>query len=283
MLIFKKSSDIIHHINQLKKKRKDIGFVPTMGALHAGHLSLIDTAKKKSNIVVCSIFVNPTQFNEPDDLKKYPRTVEKDTEMLLKVGCDILFLPEAAEIYPVGLDTTVDIDLGHLDKVLEGKHRKGHFAGVMQVVKRLLDIVQPHQLFMGQKDFQQFTIIDHMLKTLNIPTKLVVCPIIREEDGLAMSSRNVLLPEKDRKIVPLIHKTLEYIKKNLSKKTPDEMIKEGLQKLDIPEFEVEYLAIVDGTTLLPVKSFEDSNYIVALTAVRVGDVRLIDNVIIKNK
>ncbi len=175
-------------LNTYRKQGLTIGFVPTMGALHAGHLSLIRQSAKKNDIVVCSIFVNPTQFNNASDLAKYPRTLKKDGQLLESAGCHLLFAPSVDEIYPPGLDTEVKFSFKGLDKMMEGRFRPGHFKGMAQVVKRLLDLVQPHDLYMGQKDFQQFTIVAHMIKTLKLPIQLVVCPIMREAHGLAMSS-----------------------------------------------------------------------------------------------
>ena len=175
-------------LNTYRKQGLTIGFVPTMGALHAGHLSLIQQAAKKNDIVVCSIFVNPTQFNNASDLAKYPRTLKKDGQLLETAGCHLLFAPSVDEIYPPGLDTEVHFSFKGLDKMMEGRYRPGHFKGMAQVVKRLLDLVLPNDLYMGQKDFQQFTIVAHMIKTLKLPIRLVVCPIMREAHGLAMSS-----------------------------------------------------------------------------------------------
>ena len=190
MFIFKKTEDLRNFLQQKNNVTHDVGFVPTMGALHEGHLSLIRMSKSSNSLCICSIFVNPTQFNQTADLQKYPRTTSKDISLLAKVGCDVLFLPDESEVYPSDLDTSVKIDMNGLDTVMEGEFRPGHFAGVMQVVKRLLDITQPTHLYMGQKDFQQFSIIKHMIKQLDMPVNLVMAPTVREENGLAKSSRN---------------------------------------------------------------------------------------------
>lgn len=264
-----------------RKKGKSIGFVPTMGALHKGHMSLIRMAREQCDVVVCSIFVNPTQFNEKSDLKKYPRTLKQDMEMLIEEGTDYLFHPSVDEVYPDGEDISVEIDLNGLDRQMEGAFRPGHFAGVVQVVHRLLDIVKPDQLFMGQKDFQQFTIIQHMIDQLKMPVDLVVCPIMREEDGLAMSSRNRRLDPNIRKKAGILNKTLKWIKKNMDELTPAQASKEAINKMTIPGFKPEYVTIINGHTLKPIRSFDAHDSVVVCTAVWAGDVRLIDNLILK--
>ena len=281
MLLFKNVNDLQSYLKQLQKKKKTIGFVPTMGALHQGHLSLIKQAKEKSDIVVCSIFVNPTQFNDASDLEKYPRTAGKDINLLTSEQTDVLFMPPAEEVYPPNLDTSLELDFGDLADVMEGKFRPGHFDGMAQVVKRLLDIVQPNALFMGQKDFQQLTIVRSMLTQLDMKVELVMCPIIREKDGLAMSSRNVRLTPKHRKLAIKLSQTLEEAKKLIGKKSPQQIKKIAMEKLSIAEFKPEYFDIVDGITLQDVNDFEGTNFAVACTAVWVGKVRLIDNLILK--
>jgi len=281
MEIFETVLDLKEAVNELKGRGKTIGFSPTMGALHQGHASLLAESKKRDDISVCSIFVNPTQFNDKNDLKKYPKTLDLDIQILEDVGCDILFKPSAEEIYPENLEHFT-LDLGMLDKVMEGEKRPGHFKGMVQVVKRLLDIVEPDQLYMGQKDFQQFTIVRHMIKTFNLPTRLVVCPIIREADGLAMSSRNLRLQKSIRSRAHNIYKTLKASKDWL-KYIPVKYTKvKAMNALDITDFSPEYFEIVDGNTLLPVEDYRSVNYVVACTAVWAGDVRLIDNMIYRN-
>lgn len=281
---------IIHDVPQLqsviaklKSQGKSIGFVPTMGALHSGHISLINQAAENCDIVVCSIFVNPTQFDNKDDLTKYPRTLDTDAQLLVKNGTHILFAPGVDDIYPDGMDAGMKIDLNGLDKVMEGEFREGHFDGVVQVVHRLLDIVKPDELFMGQKDFQQFTIIQYMIDLLEMPIKLVVCPIMREDHGLAMSSRNVRLSPEMREKAAILYKTLKSAKRNLKKKPVSEIIEKSMKKLSKPPFKAEYFKIVNGHTLRDIKSIEESDYIVACLAVWAGDVRLIDNMILKTK
>lgn len=282
MILFKRVSDLQKYLNSLRNKELQIGFAPTMGALHKGHSSLIARSKADNHVTVASIFVNPTQFNDKKDLEKYPRTPEKDMEMLEEAGCDVLFMPDVEDVYPNGTTPSVKFNFGKLDRVLEGTFRPGHFDGMAQVVYRLLDIVKPDRLYMGQKDFQQQTIVASLIAQTQMKTELVVCDIVRESDGLAMSSRNVRLPEEDRAAAPLIYKTLQAAADMLGEYSPAEIQKIAVGKLrNEPRFKLEYFEIVDGRTLLPIRLFEDTDYAVALTAVWVGDVRLIDNMILK--
>ncbi|HHH53184.1 MAG TPA: pantoate--beta-alanine ligase [Bacteroidetes bacterium] len=280
MQIFVNEKAVKNRIDFLKSRGKKIGFVPTMGALHQGHISLIEQSKNDCDITVCSIFVNPTQFNNKEDLIKYPRTIEQDIEKLKKSGVDILFKPTEKVIYPVGMDLSVEIDLEGLDKKWEGKFRPGHFKGVVQVVKRLLDIVRPDCLFMGQKDFQQFTIIDMMLRKLDIKTKLVVVPIYREKDGLAMSSRNVRLSPSFRQKSLVLSEMLKYAKENYGKIPVSEIEEIAIEKISEKGLKPEYFKIINGNTLDPI-SDNNTQYAVAIVAAWAGDVRLIDNMIIK--
>jgi len=281
MFLFKKVADLQQYLHNKRKEGQLIGFAPTMGALHEGHLSLIRASKEQCDITVCSIFVNPTQFNDPGDLDKYPRTIAADIDLLTTVDTDVLFLPAADEVYPAGLDTTLELDFGDLAKVMEGAFRPGHFDGMAQVVWRLLDIVQPHRLFMGQKDFQQLTIVRDMLKQMQADIELIMCPIVREEDGLAMSSRNVLLTPEHRAIVSIIQETLQAGKEMIAKKSPQEIKAWAMEKLQQPGFKPEYFEIVDGISLQAIDKFEDSNFLVACVAVWVGKARLIDNLVFK--
>ncbi len=263
--------------------KKKIGYVPTMGALHDGHASLIKSSVTKCDITICSIFVNPTQFNDASDLDKYPRTLSADVKILEAAKCDIVFAPSVKDIYPKGTKSKLKLRLGKLDKVMEGEFRPGHFKGVAQVVKRLLDIVKPTMLFMGQKDFQQFTIIQHMINQLNIPTKLVVCPIKREQSGLAMSSRNVRLEKHIKSRADILHHTLLEARELLNLGyTPKQIESYAMKGFKITDFKPEYFRIVNGNTLLPVKNVKKEDYIVACAAVWAGDVRLIDNMILKH-
>lgn len=254
-----------------------VGFVPTMGALHNGHLSLIKRSKAENNITVCSIFVNPTQFNDPKDLEKYPRPIEADMAKLEAAGCDILFNPEVNEMYDG--NEQWHLDIGPLEQLLEGEFRPGHYQGVTQVVFKLLDIVKPTNLYMGQKDYQQFLIVSRMVELLKIQVNMVMCPIEREADGLAMSSRNVHLSEAERTRALVLSKTLNYIKDNFDINQEAELEEQAMEMLAAQEgVEPEYFRIVDGKTLLPATSASAS--VVALTAAKVGKTRLIDNVLI---
>jgi len=282
MLLYKNVKDLKAYLEQKRKEGKTIGFVPTMGALHEGHLSLMNRAVEENDISVCSIFVNPTQFNESSDLDKYPRTPGKDFDLLSGVGCDVVFMPPVDEIYPKNESVDVSFDFEGLDIPMEGANRPGHFAGVAQVVHRLLDIVAPHHLYMGQKDFQQFSIIQRMLELMNSSTKIVMCEIVREEDGLAKSSRNVRLKPEHRVNAPKIHQTLLEAKGKIHSHFPRQIEEEAMEYLNkIEGFKPEYFEIVHGRTLRPFEVFEDVDYAVVCTAVWAGEVRLIDNMILK--
>lgn len=283
MYLFKKVSDLQDYLNHQKSLGKSIGFAPTMGALHQGHLSLIQASNEENDLTVCSIFVNPTQFNEASDLEKYPRTAAKDIEMLTKAQNDVLFMPPVEEVYPPGLQTTLTLDFGQLTTVMEGRFRPGHFDGMAQVVKRLLDIVQPHHLYMGQKDYQQFTIVQNMIKQLHLEIKLTACPIIREEDGLAMSSRNVRLEKKLREKATILHQTLVQTKEKFGTVSVNTLKEEAMKALTIEHFRPEYFEIVDGYSLQNVEDLANHKKVVACTAVWIGDIRLIDNMILMNK
>lgn len=255
-----------------------IGFVPTMGALHQGHLELMLKAKHENPIVVVSIFVNPTQFNNPNDLKNYPRTLEDDLKKCEKAGVTFVFTPEISEIYPK--PDTRQFDFGLLDKVMEGKHRPGHFNGVAQVVSRLFDIVQPEKAYFGQKDFQQLAVIRRMVSDLSYGIDIVSCPTVREPDGLAMSSRNVLLNANQRKSAPLIAKTLLAARNKMPDLNVKEMISWVISEINKdPELKVEYFEIANADTLESVNEWTDYETLVGCIAVQVGEVRLIDNIL----
>ena len=264
----------------LEKQRENgniIGFVPTMGALHEGHISLIQNSLKCADITVCSIFVNPTQFNDSGDLARYPRMPEKDAQMLEKAGCDILFLPEVSEIYPQK-DNRV-FNFGHLDTILEAAHRPGHFNGVAQVVSILFDIVKPHKAFFGAKDYQQVMIIKALTKQLKLNIEVIACPTLREPDGLAMSSRNMLLSADERKAASLIPVLMQEAKtlKNEGKSIGE--IKEYVNKKlsSNPIYKVDYFEICNAETLSPLISLNNTTKSISLIAVFVGKIRLIDN------
>ncbi|MBP6445443.1 MAG: pantoate--beta-alanine ligase [Saprospiraceae bacterium] len=281
ILVVEGVPNLIDLVQRNKENGVSIGFVPTMGALHKGHLSLVRKAKKENDLVIVSIFVNPTQFNDKKDLEKYPRTLESDISLLLTARADVVFTPASSEIYPEGDQKGNDIDLGGLDSYMEGAFRPGHFKGVAQVVKRLLDIVTPDKLYMGQKDFQQFTIIAHMIRTLKIQTDLVVCRILREANGLAMSSRNERLTKETREKAGLIYKTLQSVKKYQNTKSVKELEDYGMKRLNIAPFIPEYFTICDGNTLKPIQNINDTSYAVACVAVWGDGIRLIDNIILK--
>ncbi len=258
---------------------KTIGFVPTMGALHEGHLTLIRQSKAENDLTVCSIFVNPIQFNNPDDLDKYPRTLASDVKLLTAEGCDVLFSPDAAEMYPEGEPALIDLELGMLDKLMEGRFRPGHFRGVAIVVKKLFDIVGPTRAYFGKKDFQQLAVIRHMVNTLNLPYEIVPCETVRESDGLAMSSRNMRLTIAERGIAPSIFQVLRKVRDKTGKVPVRELKEWAVKKIqEQPAMRVEYFEIADRETLMPLESWDHRIKAVALTAVYLGDVRLIDNI-----
>jgi len=281
MQYFVKQTALQNKLDQYRKNGKTIGFVPTMGALHDGHLKLVLASVLECNVSVCSIFVNPTQFNDATDLVKYPRNLPKDSAMLKSAGLHILFAPNINEVYPKGLETRVDIDLAGLDATLEGAFRPGHFEGVVQVVKRLVDLVKPDFLYMGQKDFQQFTIIRHMIKTLHLPVKLVVIPTEREPGGLAMSSRNERLSPEYRKKARVIFETLNASKNLIEKESLETIKSDALKKITDAGLIPEYFEIVDGNTLQLIQDPARHEYIVGVVAAWADGVRLIDNVIFK--
>ncbi|MCD4773923.1 MAG: pantoate--beta-alanine ligase [Bacteroidales bacterium] len=266
-------------IKRAKSKGLSTGFVPTMGALHKGHLELIRKAKNENDFVSCSIFVNPIQFNNKEDLKKYPRPIEDDIKKLEELACDLVFIPSVEEMYPEP-DTTI-YNFGNLEKVMEGKHRPGHFNGVAVVVKKLFDIVEPGRSYFGEKDFQQLAIIKALVKKLKMPVEIVPCPTIREKDGLAMSSRNRRLTADEREIAPVIYMALKDVSKLASGKNVKEVKDYYFQQLGkYPQMKIEYFEISNIEDLSPVEKFEKEKKSIACTAVFLGKVRLIDNVII---
>lgn len=281
MEIIRAASELKARLAALRKAGKIIGFVPTMGALHEGHLSLVKEAADHSDVVVMSIFVNPNQFNNASDLERYPRDLQKDAALLEGTACELLFVPSVKEVYPEP-DQRV-FDFGDLDKVMEGKFRPGHFNGVAQVVSRLFDLVAPHKAFFGEKDFQQLAVVRAMVRQLNYPVEIVPCPIVRESDGLAMSSRNMLLSTLQRKNAPQIALTLSESCNFAATHSVAETKQQVVDAINaVPELEVEYFEIVDGNSLQAVGSWEESSYVVGCIAVFAGEVRLIDNVIYKN-
>jgi len=268
-------------IDTLTQQGKIIGLVPTMGALHKGHLSLVEKAGETCDVVVVSIFVNPTQFNNPNDLERYPRNLAKDVELLEKTSCSFIFAPTVEEAYPEP-DTRI-FDFGLLDKVMEGRFRSGHFNGVAQIVSRLFDMVKPHKAFFGEKDFQQLAIIREMVRQLNYDIEIVPCSTVREEDKLAMSSRNMLLSEIHRKKVPIISHTLFESCNFAESNDVNRTLAFVIERINsVSGLEVEYFNIVNGNTLQPVENWDASEYIVGCIAVFAGEIRLIDNVVYKN-
>jgi len=256
---------------------KTTGFVPTMGALHEGHLALIRRAVAENDFVTVSIFVNPIQFNNPEDLAQYPRTLDDDLQKLEGTGCHLVFAPSVNEMYPKP-DLT-EFDFGQLDKVMEGKFRPGHFKGVAIVVKRLFEIVTPDKAYFGEKDFQQLAIIKKMVNLLKMPLEIIPCPIVREADGLALSSRNSRLTPEERAEAPVIYKALSGVKENYSWFIPG-----GVKQLVIgeieqsPLFRVEYVDVVDAETLLPIEDWNEAEHAVVCVAAYIGNIRLIDNI-----
>ena len=320
MQIFRQVKQLRLFLEKAKSEKQTVGFVPTMGALHAGHLSLIERAKLENDIVICSIFVNPTQFNDKRDLENYPRPIEADIELLKKSGCTILFNPEVEEVFPdyendqtqQASSTTYDrtkegeelfcqgknkytqegeglqvmssaldrLELNGIDMVMEGKFRPGHFKGVIKVVYRLFDIVKPTNAYFGQKDFQQLAIIKQMVESLKLDIKILSCPIVREENGLAMSSRNMLLSDQEKQIAAFIYTTLAEAK-DLSNKLTVLKVKEFVEEKiqSIHEMRLEYFEIVDSKTLSSIGNWNETKQGVGCIALFLGKVRLIDNII----
>ena len=259
------------------RDRSGIGFVPTMGALHAGHRSLVERARRECATVVVSVFVNPTQFNDKTDLKNYPRTPEADLRLLEEVGADYVFMPSVEEVYPE--PDTRTFDFGMIDKVMEGATRPGHFNGVAQVVSRLFDLVKPAKAYFGEKDFQQIAVIREMVRQLRIPVEIIPCPIVRGEDGLALSSRNTLLDTDHRTAAPYIYKVLKAAVEKSHQTTPDQLAAWVTAQVESnPLLKVIYFQGVDAATMQQVRTWEESPAIQGCIAVQAGDIRLIDNI-----
>lgn len=259
---------------------EDIGFVPTMGALHKGHISLVSKSLSYTKNTIVSLFVNPTQFNNPNDLATYPRTEEADCDLLRQAGASIVFIPSVNDIYPS--DDNRLFDLGGLDSYGEGPKRPGHFNGVAQVVTRLFDIVKPTYAFFGEKDFQQLAIIKYITKGLNYPVTIVPCPTLREDDGLAMSSRNMLLSPEHREAAPVIYRCLTEAVSMVGSATPQELSQKVTEMINSnPMLECEYIEILNSLTLQPVTRWDDAAEVQMCAAVFAGKVRLIDNIKLK--
>lgn len=280
MIVLKTKSDILQYIyTERRKNNVQVGFVPTMGALHEGHLSLIEVSKQENDLTVCSIFINPTQFNDLSDFEKYPKNFDQDIAFLDEIGCDVVFLPNASEMY--SKKAMLSFNFGPLENVMEGAHREGHFNGVALVVSKLFHIVQPDRAYFGQKDLQQCAVIYQLIEDLSFNIKLVRCPIIREKNGLAMSSRNQRLTAKQKEEAKVLSETLT-LTQSIIQKTND--IDQALNKakdflLKVPSFKLEYLEIVDASTLQPIKNYTNDQEIAVCIAGFLGEVRLIDNIV----
>lgn len=282
MITFKKANELQHYLGQRRQEKEDIGFVPTMGALHDGHLSLLKTSLKENKLSICSIFVNPAQFNDPNDFKKYPSTLDDDISKLEANGCDILFLPPVEEIYPGGFDVKQNYDLGYLDTILEGEFRPGHFQGVCMAVERLLLIVQPDKLYLGQKDYQQCMIITKLVQLMGSEEKIDIriCPILREKDGLAMSSRNMRLTKEERAKATALYETLIFLKQNICNGSLGDLKKEATDQLQKKGFKTDYVEIANAKTLRPINEWDARTNILGLVAAYIDNVRLIDNMML---
>ena len=284
MLIIRTAAEIESFVARERENGHSIGFVPTMGALHEGHLSLVERAASENDVTIVSVFVNPTQFNNPVDLATYPRDEEHDFQLLARHGVAVAFAPTVEEIYPGGLENRKhrEFTLGVAATVMEGKYRPGHFQGVAEVVYRLFTLVRPTRAYFGEKDFQQIAVIRRMNNTEGINVEIVPCPIMRADDGLALSSRNALLTPVQRKLAPEIYKTLvdslDYSRHHSIRATRDFVV-ERIEA--VPQMRVEYFEIVDGRTLLPLEEWDESPWVVGCVTVYCGDVRLIDNICYK--
>ena len=277
MKIVNSIQELKRYLAEERQHNKQIGFVPTMGALHNGHLSLVKRCVEENDVCVVSIFVNPTQFNDKNDLATYPRTLDKDSALLEPAGCDYVFAPTEAEMYPE--PDTRTFDFGTVSAVMEGARRPGHFNGVAQIVSKLFYAVEPDNAYFGEKDFQQIAVIRAMVKQLNIPVKINACPILREEDGLALSSRNVRLTPEQRQKAPLIARTLKESTNFAAGKSVQEVIDYVVNTINAdPVMRVEYYEIVDGNTMESIKNWSDTDYAVGCITVYCGEVRLIDNI-----
>lgn len=280
MRVVKTISELKSLISGYKQENKTVGLVPTMGALHAGHKSLVDRARKENDIVVVSVFVNPTQFNNKQDLVTYPRTEERDCALLEAAGCDVVFMPAVEEVYPE--PDNRQFDLGAVAEVMEGAHRPGHFNGVAQIVSKLFGFVEPDRAYFGEKDFQQIAVIRKMVQLEGFKLQIVACPIKREDDGLALSSRNVRLTAEQRQLAPNIYRVLKESCNFAKSHTVAETEKFVVDSLNaLPQMEVEYYSIVDALTMQPVSDWTDADSITGCITVYCGEVRLIDNIAYK--
>ena len=283
MIIFKNISKLKSRLGLEKRNGKSIGFVPTMGALHEGHLSLIKAALDNNDVTVCSVFVNPAQFNDPRDFEKYPVTLERDVDMLEETGNDILFIPSVDEMYPGDdLESGNHYELGDLEKILEGKYRPGHFQGVCKIVHRLLDIVKPSRIYLGQKDYQQCLVINRLVHNLGLEKELevLISPTLREPGGLAMSSRNMRLSEAEKEKARNIYRVLQFMKSELSPGNLDHIKEQARIELEKSGFKVDYAEIAAANDLQIIDQWDGREKLVALVAACLGEVRLIDNLLL---
>jgi pantoate--beta-alanine ligase len=283
MLIFKKAIDINQFVLKQKESLQTIGFVPTMGALHQGHISLIQTSKIKTNITICSIFVNPTQFNNKEDFEKYPITIEEDIYLLEQAKCDVLFLPSCEEMYPNGLKELKSFNLGFIETVFEGEKRPSHFNGVCTIVEKLLNMVQPNTLFLGQKDYQQCIVIAKLIGIMNKQNEMLleICQTAREENGLALSSRNKRLSNAEKNNAKIVYQSFIQIKKNITYANCEEILADARSNILNNGFdEIDYLNLANANTLEPLNQFDPSIKTVILFAGFIDKVRLIDNMLL---
>lgn len=279
MLIINKISELSVYLEKYRSQKKKIGFVPTMGALHEGHISLVNRAKKENDIVVVSIFVNPTQFNNPEDLKNYPRTPKEDEKMLSENNVDIIFSPIVEEIYNPDTIKKNVLELGQIADVMEGIHRPGHFDGVVQIVSKLFEIVKPQKAYFGEKDFQQLAVIRLMVNKIHFPVEIIACPTVREKSGLAMSSRNLKLSKKGLQDAVEISKTLFYVKENWKKFNPADIKERAIEMIESSgKLKVEYVEISEEESLQPVNNWNPKKHFRCFAAVYCEDIRLIDNI-----
>lgn len=283
MHIIKSAKALNHYLNTIREEnpKVTVGFIPTMGALHQGHLSLIQSSVKENDISVCSIFVNPTQFGEAKDLDSYPKPIEKDIDLLIKNGCNILFLPDYEDVYPADYKQQT-FDLNNLDFLIEGASRPGHFQGVSNVIYRFFEIINPTNAYFGQKDYQQTVVIKRLIKITNSDVHLNIVPIKREPHGLAMSSRNIRLSQKGRQNAAFIYKALSQLKEDIAEMSLSDSVKKAKQFISAQKgARIDYLVAVDSTTLEPVENIDESDGVAVVTVVEYEGVRLLDNIILK--
>jgi pantoate--beta-alanine ligase len=280
MILFKKSIDLQNWASGQKNLGKKTGFVPTMGALHEGHISLIEACRAVSDLSICSIFVNPAQFNDPKDFEKYPVSIENDINMLNRAATDLVYLPTVEEVYPDGDRNLETYKLGALETILEGRYRPGHFQGVCQVMSRLLKLIKPDHLFMGQKDFQQCLVVQKLIEILKLPVQFHIVPTVRESDGLAQSSRNRRLTSEQRRNAVAISQALGDIRKGFLSGQGDNVLKKAGEKLEAAHFKTDYISVASVSDLQPIENWNGKEKAVALIAAFQGEVRLIDNLLL---